>query len=168
VTHRATAVVPRPILAGILAVAALDIVEPIVFYGLTRGTPPIRILQSVASGLLGRASYDGGGRSALLGAMLHLFIAAVVVIVYWLASRRLPALTRRPLLCGILYGLAVYAVMNFVVIPLSAIGGGARVPPLPALLNGLFAHVVCVGPPAAFAARAARSTATHPAATSTG
>ena len=145
---------PRPILAGIAAVAVLDILEPIVFYGL-RGVPPIRILQSVASGLLGREAYAGGVASALLGAALHLFVASVVVIVYWQASRRLRALTERPLLYGVLYGLAVYAVMNFVVIPLSAIGGGVRLPPPPALWNGIFAHVVCVGPPAAFAARAA-------------
>ena len=150
---------PRPILAGIIAVAVLDILEPILFYGITRGTPPTRIFQSVASGLLGRQAYAGGGASAVLGAALHLFIAAVVVVVYWQASRRLPALTRRPLVYGVLYGLAVYAVMTFVVIPLSAIGGGVRIPPLPALLNGVFAHVVCVGPPAAFAARAARDKA---------
>jgi hypothetical protein len=146
---------PKAIVAGIFAVAVLDILEPILFYRLTRGTPPIRIFQSVASGLLGRASYDGGIASAVVGAALHLFIASVVVTIYWLASRRLNALVERPLLWGVVYGLAVYAVMNFVVIPLSAIGGGLRVPPLPALLNGIFAHVVCVGPPAAFAARAA-------------
>ena len=146
---------PRAIVAGIFAVAVLDILEPIVYYGLSRGTAPIRIFQSVASGVLGRASYDGGIGSAILGAALHLFISAVVVTVYWLASRRLRALVERPLLGGVIYGLAVYIVMNFAVIPLSAIGGGLRVPPLPALLNGIFAHVVCVGPPAAFAARAA-------------
>ena len=156
---------PRAILAGIVAVAVLDILEPIIFYGF-RGVAPIRIFQSVASGLLGREAYAGGIPSALLGAGLHVFIASVVVIVYWLASRRLPVLTERPLLCGVLYGLAVYAVMNFVVIPLSAIGGGLRVPQLPALLNGIFAHVVCVGPPSAFAARAALR-ATIPAARST-
>jgi hypothetical protein len=138
-----------------LAVAVLDILEPIVFYGF-RGVPPIRIFQSVASGLLGREAYAGGVTSALLGAALHSFIASVVVIVYWLASRRLRVLTQRPLLYGVLYGLAVYAVMTFVVVPLSAIGGGLRIPALPGLLNGIFAHIVCVGPPSAFAARAAR------------
>ena len=138
-----------------MAVAVLDILEPIVFYGITRGTPPIRIFQGVASGLLGREAYAGGTASALLGAAIHLFIAAVVVLVYWRASRRLPVLTTRPLLCGVLYGLAVYGVMTFIVIPLSAIGGGVRMPAVPALLNGIFAHLVCVGPPAAFAARAA-------------
>lgn len=148
---------PRSILVGILAVAVLDILEPIIFYGVSRGTHPIRVFQSVASGVLGRASYDGGAGSALLGAALHVFIASVVVLVYWLASRRLPVLTKRPVLYGVLYGLAVYAVMTFVVIPLSAIGGSMRIPPLPALLNGIFAHVVCVGPPTAFAARAERS-----------
>lgn len=145
---------PRAILAGVLAVAVLDIVEPIIFYGL-RGVPPIRIFQSVASGLLGREAYAGGVPTALLGAALHLFIASIVVIVYWVASRRVRVLTQRPLLCGVLYGLAVYAVMTFIVIPLSAIGGGVRIPALPALLNGIFAHVVCVGPPTAYAARRA-------------
>lgn len=145
---------PRAILAGVLAVAVLDILEPIIFYGF-RGVPPIRIFQSVASGLLGREAYAGGVPSALLGAAVHLFISSVVVVVYWVASRRLPALTQRPLLYGVLYGLIVYAVMTFIVIPLSAIGGGVRVPPLPALLNGIFAHVVCVGPPSAYAARRA-------------
>jgi hypothetical protein len=146
---------PRSILIGALTVAVLDILEPIIFYGV-RGVPPIRIFQSVAAGLLGRASYAGGIGSALLGAALHGFIASVVVIVYWVASRRARVLTERPLICGVLYGLAVYAVMTFVVIPLSAIGGGLRIPALPALLNGIFAHVVCVGPPSALAARAAR------------
>jgi hypothetical protein len=145
---------PRAIVVGIAVVAVLDILEPIIFYGL-RGVSPIRIFQSVASGLLGREAYAGGVPSALLGATLHVFIATVVVVVYWLASRRIGLLTRRPLLCGVMYGLAVYAVMTFVVIPLSAIGGGLRIPQLPALLNGIFAHVVCVGPPSALAARAA-------------
>jgi hypothetical protein len=158
---------PRPILIAIIGVAVLDILEPIVFYRLWRGTPPIRILQSVASGVLGPASYSGGAASALLGAALHLFIASMVVVVFWLASRRLPALAQRPLFFGVLYGLAVYGIMNFVVVPLSAIGGGLRVPAAPALLNGLFAHLVCVGWPTAFAARAAASTAASRAATST-
>ena len=147
--------VPRAILVGILAVAVLDILEPIVFYGF-RGVPPIRIFQSVASGLLGREAYAGGFPSAALGGALHLLVASVVVLVYWLASRRMRVLTERPVVCGVLYGLGVYAVMTFIVIPLSAIGGGLRIPALPALLNGIFAHVVCVGPPTAFAARAAR------------
>ena len=146
---------PKAIVAGIFAVAVLDILEPIVYVWLSRGTPPIRVFQSVAAGVLGPASYQGGFGSAVLGAALHLFIASVVVTIYWLASRRLRTLVERPLLWGIVYGLAVYAVMNFIVIPLSAIDGGLRIPALPALLNGIFAHVVCVGPPAAFAARAA-------------
>ena len=148
--------VPRPIVAGMLTVAVLDILEPIIFYGF-RGVAPIRIFQSVASGLLGReAAYRGGIGSAMLGGALHLFIASVVVLVYWIASRQIPVLTKRPLLCGVLYGLGVYVVMTFVVIPLSAIDGGVHIPAMPALLNGIFAHIVCVGPPAAFAARAAR------------
>ena len=64
-------------------------------------------------------------------------------------------LTRHPVICGLLYGLMAYAVMNLVLIPLSKIGG-PTMPPLPVLANGLLIHMFGVGLPAALAARAAR------------
>ena len=38
----------------------------------------MRILQSVAAGLLGKAAYEGGAGTAALGAFLHFFIALVI------------------------------------------------------------------------------------------
>ncbi len=72
---------------------------------------------------------------------------------YFLASRRLPSLTRHPLLLGPLYGVLVWVVMNYVVIPLSAVS----MPPLTVarLLNGLGIHALGVGLPSAWWARAA-------------
>ena len=58
----------------------------------------------------------------MLGVAIHFFIALDIVLVYFLGSRRLKFLTERPVVCGAVYGIAVYAVMNLVVIPLSAIG----------------------------------------------
>ena len=46
--------------------------------------------------------------SALLGAACHYFIAFSIVIVYWLAARWLPVLTRHAVICGIVYGILVY------------------------------------------------------------
>lgn len=144
----------RALLYGGLVVALLDILDALVFFGL-RGVAPSRILQSIAAGLLGRASFSGGAATVALGAALHLFIATCVVTVYYLASRRLPQLVRRPLVYGPLYGLAVYLVMNFVVIPLSASPRGT--PPPEVIANGVLIHLVGVGLPAALFARKAQA-----------
>jgi hypothetical protein len=90
----------------------------------------------------------------LLGILLHFFIAFAVVATYHVAARRLPGLALRPWIYGPLYGLLVYAVMNLIVIPLSAIGAGPR--STSGLVNGLLIHALGVGLPAAVSARAAR------------
>jgi hypothetical protein len=54
--------------------------------------------------------------TALLGVLLHFFIAFAVVATYHLAVRRLSGLALRPWIYGPIYGLLVYAVMNFIVI----------------------------------------------------
>jgi hypothetical protein len=145
--------VPRALMFGTLAVGTLDILDAFIFFGL-RGAQPIRILQSIAAGLLGRSAFQGGVPTAALGLFLHYFIAFGIVAVFFGVARVMPWLLRRPFLTGPLYGLAAYAVMNYVVVPLSAAGGGGTPPP-PVLLNGLLIHAFGVGLPAALAARAA-------------
>lgn len=117
------------------------------------GVRPIRIFQSIAAGVLGRVAFQGGLATAVLGACLHFFIAFVVVLTFYLASRRAPVLTRHAVVCGLLYGLVVYLVMNFVVVPLSA--ASAAPPSVPVLVNGLLIHAFGVGLPAALFVRAA-------------
>jgi hypothetical protein len=150
-TSRPSLTPGRALLFGTLTVGGLDALDAIVFFGL-RGVTPTQIFQSIAAGLLGRPAFKGGAPTAWLGLVLHFVIAGSVVGVYQLASRRLPQLVRHPLVCGIAYGLLVYAVMNLVVIPLSA----TRAPPrsLPILLNGLLIHAFGVGVPSALFARA--------------
>jgi hypothetical protein len=145
----------RALLYGTLAVGILDALDAVLFFGLRNGTPPIRIFQSIASGLLGRSAFAGGWSAALLGLLLHFFIAFGVVFVYLLASRRFAILARAPVVCGMLYGIAVYLVMNQIVIPLSAAASGVR--PWPVIVNGVLIHMFGVGLPASLAARAAAS-----------
>ena len=145
----------RALLYGTLAVGVLDLLDAFVFFGVRSGVQPIRILQSIAAGLLGRASFSGGWPTALAGLALHFFIAFVIVLVFLMASRRLPALRRHAVPAGLLYGIAVYLTMTFVVVPASAAGGG--VPSLPVAINGVLIHMFGVGLPAALAARARRA-----------
>jgi hypothetical protein len=150
-----TAAATRPSLTRVIAgagllVGTLDIADAIIFYGL-RGASATRILQGIASGLIGRRAFDMGTRSALLGLLLHFFIATTWAAIYLLASRKLP-LSRHPWLYGTLYGIVIYIVMNYIVLPLSHIGL-RPLPPLAALINGVLALIIFIGLPLAFIAR---------------
>jgi len=144
------------IVYGGLVVGALDAIDAIVIFGL-RGATPVRVFQGIAAGLLGRATFQGGLRTALLGLAIHFFIAFSIVIAYYAASRRVSILTRRPVVCGAIYGVLVYFFMNRIVIPLSAIGSSAF--SLPLFVNGIVIHILGIGVPAAlFVARGAQPT----------
>lgn len=132
------------ILLATVVAGTLDITDACLWWGITKGVPPERIFQSIASGLLGKAAFKGGAQTAALGLALHFAIMAVMVAVYVLASQRLRVLTRRPVVMGLAYGAATYIVMNYVVLPLSQVGPhGAFV--LPSFINGLAAHLFLVG-----------------------
>ena len=139
------------ILGGGLAVGVLDGLFALIFYGLVLGAQPLRIFQSVAAGLLGRAAFEGGVRTFLLGVLLHFVVATCVAAVYYAASLKLPVLIRRAVVCGLLYGLLVYLVMNYVVIPLSAAAFGRF--SLRTFLPAFIAHAFLVGLPVALLAR---------------
>lgn len=145
------------ILVGGLIAATLDITYAIGFSA-WRGVPPMRLLQSVASGLLGAASYEGGTATATLGLVLHYLMALVIAAIFYFASRRLTFLTRNPITWGALYGIVVYAVMNLVVLPLSAFPHPLKFVPI-VVITGLLVHMFCIGVPISLATRRAWLTA---------
>ncbi len=142
--------ISRAILYATLVVGALDAADGVVFRGL-QGQNPIQVLQYIASSLLGARSFSGGLASAGLGLVAHFAIALVVATIYILASRRVAVLRTQWVLLGLLYGAAVWAVMNLVVLPLTAVA------PTPittaALVNGVISHALFVGLPSAFFAK---------------
>ncbi|HUG37124.1 MAG TPA: hypothetical protein VML54_09260 [Candidatus Limnocylindrales bacterium] len=143
----------RFVVAGGLVAGAFDIVYACAFWSWKAGVPPRRILQSVAAGLLGPASFEGGAATAALGLGLHFFNALVMSAAYYLVATRWPLLRRRPVLCGAAYGLLLYAVMSYVVVPLSAAGPGSKDPQWIAL--SVAVHVFLVGIPIALITRRA-------------
>jgi hypothetical protein len=145
---------PHPLrtvaIAGLIA-GALDGTAAVLVYGPT----PLRLFQSVASGLLGSDSYQGGIATGILGLVLHFFIATSAAAVFLLASRRLPLLVRRAAPSGVAYGIAVYFFMRLVVLPLSA--ATLRPLTLEAAAKGVAIHIVCIGLPIALWIRHASS-----------
>ena len=96
------------VLAGGVVAGTLDITYACTFWAVKRGVPAQRIMQSVAAGLLGEASFTGGQATAALGLALHYFIAISMAVAYYLVSRRWPLLWQRPVACGAAYGLLLY------------------------------------------------------------
>ena len=129
----------RVVLAGIVG-ASCDIVYAIVYYG-WKGVPAERILQTVASGLLGKSAYDGGWPAAALGLALHYGIVIVAAALFFAVARRWAWLRAEPVTAGLAYGVAIYAFMNFVVLPLSAYPYPLRFPLL-TTATGLLAHML--------------------------
>ena len=137
---------------GGIACGVFDITQAMVAFYLQSGLKPVTVLQSVASGLLGRASFQGGTRTAALGAFLHFFIAFSWAAIYYIASRSLLFMTEKPVIAGLIYGEFVWIIMTFVVLPLSAI---QRWPTWnkASIITGPIGHLFLVGLPIALAVK---------------
>lgn len=141
---------PRVLAAGAL-VGVLDLAFAVGVYVLVfQVTTATRVLQSIASGLLGSASYTGGATTAILGFVLHFGIALGWATAYFLVYRRSPGLRRYvstnggAIVAGLALGALVWLVMDFVVLTLSA----ARYVPVTSkyFIIQLIGHAVLVGP----------------------
>jgi uncharacterized membrane protein YagU involved in acid resistance len=137
-------------LVGGLVSGTADLAYAIIAYGFV-GAPPIAILQSIASGWLGKAAYASTATPAVVGVLSHFFITCVAAGCYVAASRRFPLLVQRPLLSGAAFGLGIFVVMNYIVVPLSA--AVSTSPRGVFLVLGLLAHVFLVGMPIALFTR---------------
>jgi hypothetical protein len=118
-----------------------------------KGISPERVLQSVASGWLGRDALQGGWPVACLGLATHFFIAFSWATIFYAASRKIAFLTQKAVAAGILYGVLVYGVMYWVVRPLSNVPKGGAF----SWFNTIAAvatHIICVGLPIALVMRA--------------
>jgi hypothetical protein len=138
---------PRPryatLVGAILLAAALDLTFAFVFYGF-QGATAARILRGIAAGLIGREqALAAGSWVVVLGAALHFLMAGCAAYVFYLATRRWPVLARRWALGGTAFGVAMYLVMHFIVIPLSRLT--FHLPSLPNVVGELFSHVFLFG-----------------------
>lgn len=143
----------RSVLLGGLAAGTFDLIYICSLWAF-RGISPVRILQAIAAGWLGRdAAIAGGYASALLGLVSHFSITGAMAFTYGAVALRIPALIHHPYRYGPLYGLLLYAVMTYVVVPLSAAGTGHAPAWQWINLAHIAAHMLLVGLPCAWAAR---------------
>jgi len=131
------------------ACAILDGLAASIQLGLI-GIKPVRVWQGVASGLLGERAFREGWLSGSLGLLLHCVIAFTAATVFVGVSRQIPFLAQDYWISGPLYGVAVFLVMNLIVVPLSA--RPKRPVSSQAILVQFSIHILFVGLPIALAA----------------
>jgi hypothetical protein len=137
----------RSIALGGISVGVLHlIIQEWLVFGLIYKNPFISVLQYFASGALGNAAFGGGLASALLGLLFHFVISFVIAAVFILSAERIPLLRRYIIIGSLLYGIGVFIVMNFIVLPLSA---APTLPPptLFQLIELIIEHVLVIGLP---------------------
>jgi uncharacterized membrane protein YagU involved in acid resistance len=136
----------KAILVGGFLAGLADMSYALIWFSGVKAAPPIKIPQSVAGGLIGRATFDGGVGTAILGLGLHWLIAFIWATIFVIAAVRfLPALARKPIPSGIIYGAWIYFFMNWVVLPLDAMHTKPHIHPLDTWLTGLAVHMFLIG-----------------------
>lgn len=127
-----------------LVAGTLDISENIIFNAF-RHITPYQIFQYIASGLIGGESFIIGWVSVALGVVIHYAIAMTWTVIFYLLSRKLLILTRQAAICGIVYGGAVYVIMNFVVLPMTRVPHARAAVTVASRISGVLALLFCIG-----------------------
>jgi hypothetical protein len=146
------------LLVGGYTAAVLDLSVAVAYWA-PHGVAPSRIPQSIAAWVLGPAAFSGGTLTAVFGALLYGQLLWGVASLYHAIARRHPLLLKRPLACGALYGIAAYASIFQLLVPLLC---GVRPVVAPYwTATCLLAYATVVGMPCALFSRAAGRAATH-------
>jgi hypothetical protein len=146
----------KPILVAALVAGILDLIYATIHIGGYYDMTPMQIFQSIARGVLGPATTEGGWGSASLGLFLEFVLTAIMAAVYIIPAQWITDLRKFWWLLGPCYGIVVMVVMYVVVLPLSAVHGNSALPDGPRgpdgritdhqmLYGTIFAHTILVG-----------------------
>jgi hypothetical protein len=138
--------IPAIATAGLIA-GILDIASAFVIAELKGST---RMLQGIASGLIGSQSFEGGMATAGLGFAIHFLIAFTAASVFYIGSRQFSFLTRHTVTSGLLYGIAVYLFMYWLVVPLAFVNARHSIS---RDVTAVIVHMVLIGLPIALVVR---------------
>lgn len=139
--------IAKAALVGGVIAGAVDISYAIVVN--LANVSPSRVLQSVASGLLGRDSFEGGLAIAAAGLALHFAMTILMALLFIIGVRAFAPLRRHVIAAGLLYGAAIFFVMRWIVVPLSRFPGDLR----HVYVSELVVHILGVGLVIALAAQ---------------
>lgn len=140
------------LIAGLIA-GTMDITAACVTAWLQSGVTPPRVFKYIATGVLGAPALTAGVGTAALGLLLHYVIATGWAVLFYVVSRQVGVLINHAIISGLLYGVVVYVLMNFVVVPLSRVPPRRTPPLLSARAQQAAILMFCIGLPIALVVR---------------
>ena len=105
------------LLAGIVA-GILDGISAVMILGKMNFAG---VWKYVASGFFGNDAFAGGNEMVMYGLLFHFIIALSWAITYYLVFAKINFFSNHPILGGLLFGILIWLVMAFLVLPFSAI-----------------------------------------------
>ncbi|HEY3947421.1 hypothetical protein [Phenylobacterium sp.] len=141
--------VAAAILGGGFMAAAFDFFAAmLIYHGTASG-----VAKAIAKGWYGAAVKTMPPMVEVIGIASHYFILITAAAIFTLASLRLSILRRYAWISGPLFGVGIYIVMHFVIVPLSQAAGGSSPKGL-AFVEEFGGHMFVIGLPIALWARA--------------
>ncbi|GAB2820029.1 hypothetical protein GCM10027043_20800 [Ferruginibacter profundus] len=137
------------LLAGLL-VGTLDILSAFVDVYVNTGKNPLIVLNYIATGAFGKTDFTASSGGAVAGLLFHYGIALAFTFFFFKLYSKINLLSKNWVLTGIVYGIFIWAIMNFIVVPLSNV----RTPPFTAfrLIKAALILIVMIGLPLSFIA----------------
>lgn len=118
--HRSKDLIQTIAWVGLLA-GTLDILSAFLQAYIAKGIIPETILRFVASGFFGKEAFSGGAMMPVYGLLFHFFIAYSFTAFFFLIYPSMKILPKSIIMTAIVYGIFMYVVTNFIVLPLSKI-----------------------------------------------
>lgn len=133
-----------------LIAGTLDIIGACISNFVVSGVLPGRILQFIASGVFGKAAFNGGYGMMAAGLLFHFIIAFACTTVFFLLYPKINFLKKSVWLNAVLIALTAWVVTTQVIIPLS------KIPKPPFSFIGaaraIVILIICIGLPISYAA----------------
>ena len=111
----------KTILIAWLVSGTLDITAAIVQYLIKGGLHPEIIFKYIASAVFGKEAFAGGTMMIIWGVLFHFAIALIFALLFFFLYPLFHKLIKNNVVLGLLYGIIVWAIMNFIVVRASFI-----------------------------------------------
>lgn len=141
----------KQILITTLIAGTLDITGAFISGYLVRGVSPDIILKSIASGVFGKAAFDGGFGMMAMGLLFHFIIAFACTFIFFLLYPKINFLKKNIFLNAVLIALSAWTVTNLIIMPLSKIGMPAFT--TASVARAIFILILCIGLPISYSAK---------------
>ena len=117
----------KTVLLSWLLVGSLDILAAFANYYIKTGKDPIVVLKYIASAVFGPSAYSDGAYMSVYGLLFHFVVAFIWTLLFFLIYPKLKLFSINRVLVAMLYGIVIWLVMNFAVVPLTKAGTGTFV-----------------------------------------